>query len=68
MPEEWPPRAGMLVCTCRLEHEEIIHVDPDGDTIITRNSAGKEYACSFSHCCDPIDHEWKHEDIINPDR
>jgi hypothetical protein len=50
------PSVGEWVCTCRFEHEQIVRVDDDGDTVVTTSG----WVCSYAHCCDPIDHEWSH--------
>jgi hypothetical protein len=53
------PRVGDLVCTCRMEHVRIIEVEDDGDTILTEDG----WQCSYTHCCDEVDHSWSHEDV-----
>jgi hypothetical protein len=53
------PRVGDLVCTCRMEHVRIIEVEDDGDTILTEDG----WQCSYTHCCDEVDHTWSHEDV-----
>lgn len=59
MTAEWKPVAGMMVCTCRMTHVRIVDVGDDGDTIVTED----DWRCSFTHCCDPVDHEWSHDDV-----
>lgn len=54
----------MMICTCRMTHEKITHVDDDGDTIITESG----WRCSYSHCCDQVDHEWSHLGLLEKSR
>jgi len=57
--EDQPPRVGEWVCTCQYQHEQIVRVDEDGDTVVTTSG----WVCSYSRCCDPVDHEWLHEEL-----
>jgi len=59
--QEMPgPLIGEWVCTCQLIHEQIVEVADDNDTIVTASG----WRCSYIHCCDPIDHEWSHDDVV----
>lgn len=59
--DAWPstPFVGQMVCTCRMDHVAIAEVDDDGDTVTTVDG----WRCSYRHCCDPVDHEWSHDDL-----
>ncbi len=53
-----------MVCTCRMVHERIRSVSDDGDTVVTESG----WRCSYSHCCDPVDHTWTHESVTQAAR
>lgn len=59
------PYVGMVVCDCRLNHQKIKKVIPDGygwsyDLVLEDG-----YGCSYEHCCNQVPHpEWTHEEIL----
>lgn len=59
MTEMTGPRIGEIVCTCRMTHEKIIAIDDYGEIITTEDG----WRCSYTQCCDPPDHQWRHEDV-----
>lgn len=50
------PEIGLVICDCRFNHQQIVAIAEDGDTITLANG----FTCSYQHCCDLVPHDWKH--------
>lgn len=46
------PRPGIEVCDCWYQHQQVVDVWPDGDTVRLSNGL----VCSYNKCCDTAHH------------